>query len=228
MKCVIIDDEPHAIRLLQNYLGRIQGLELQQTFTDAISAGEFLRQSTTDLLLTDIQMPDINGLNLVHSLEHPPMVIFTTAYRNYAVEGFELDAVDYLVKPISFDRFLRAIEKARARTGKPVEQTPASIVIYADYRMIRIPLDDIIYVESVRDYVKIHRKNERPVMTLMTLQRMTELLPAPKFERIHRSFIVSVTHVKSIVNRKVQINASLELPVSDSYSAFINRWKSAC
>ncbi len=228
LKCIAIDDEPPALNVIKEYVSRIPSLQLLHTFDDAITAAEYLRQHPADLLFIDINMPDITGLDLVRSLAQKPMVIFTTAYKKFAHEGFELDAIDYLLKPISFERFNRAINKAieyHEYKSRPKNEAEESLFVYSEYRMLRINLADIEYIESLEDYIKIHQANEKPVLTLMTLKGVLEKLPANKFRRIHRSYIVNTDKVKSILNRKVTLTSSTELPVSDSYVSFIHEWK---
>lgn len=228
IRCIAIDDEPPALMLLQQYISRIPALQLQETFLDAVKGRDFLQQQGTDLLFVDINMPDISGLELVRSLPVPPLIIFTTAYRNFALEGFELEAVDYLLKPISFDRFERAVKKAeeffvfrqQARSA-----APEALYVYAEYRLLKIPLTEIEWIESLEDYIRIHTKTGKPVMTLMTLKKVLEKLPESAFRRIHRSYIVSVPDVKSVQGRKVYLKSGKELPVSDSYTDFISDWK---
>lgn len=228
LKCIAIDDEPPALRVIREYAGKFPALQLLHTFDDAITAAEYLRQYPVDLLFIDINMPDITGLDLVRSLAQKPMIIFTTAYKKFAHEGFELDAVDYLLKPISFERFSRAVNKAieyYEYKNRPKEESEESLFVYSEYRMIRISLCDIEYIESLEDYIKLHLLNDKPVLTLMTLKGVLEKLPVNKFKRIHRSYIVSADRVKSILNRKVTLLSGTELPISDSYLSFINEWK---
>lgn len=227
LKCIAIDDEPPALELLQAYIEKTPGLQLLQTFDDALGGGEFLRSNAVDLLFVDINMPDITGLDLVRSLKERPMIIFTTAYKKFAHEGFELDAIDYLLKPISFDRFSKAVTKATeyfAYKNKSENAVPDNLFVYSEYRMIKIPLQQIEYIESLEDYVKIHLTEGKPVMTLMTLKSTLEKLPAEKFSRIHRSYIVAVDKVLSVQNRKARLG-STELPISDSYASFVQEWK---
>jgi two-component system LytT family response regulator len=228
IKCIAIDDEPPALELVKEYISRFPQLELMQAFTDAIAAGEYLRQHPVDLLFVDINMPDITGLDLVRSLADKPMLIFTTAHKKFAIEGFELDAIDYVLKPLAFDRFSRAVHKALEYHEYKRKATPASahLFVYSEYRMLKIELSRVEYIESLEDYIKIHLLNAKPVMTLMTLKGVLEKLPAEQFKRIHRSYIVGVDKVKSVQNRKVQLQSGMELPVSDSYSDFIKEWKS--
>jgi DNA-binding LytR/AlgR family response regulator len=228
LKCIAIDDEPPALHVIREYAGKFPALQLLHTFDDAITAAEYLRQHPVDLLFIDINMPDITGLDLVRSLAQKPLIIFTTAYKKFAHEGFELDAVDYLLKPISFDRFARAVTKAveyYEYKNKPKPGGEESLFVYSEYRMIKIGLADIEYIESLEDYIKIHLLNDKPVLTLMTLKGVLEKLPANQFKRIHRSYIVSADRVKSILNRKVTLLSGTELPISDSYVSFINEWK---
>jgi two-component system, LytTR family, response regulator len=156
------------------------------------------------------------------------MVIFTTAHKKFAIDGFELDAIDYLLKPVSFERFEKAVNKAIdyfEYRKKSAADLPDSLFVYAEYRMIKIPLIDIEYIESLEDYIKIHIRNEKPVMTLLTMKKVLEKLPEPAFRRIHRSYIVAVSKIKSVLNRKVMLASGAELPVSDSYANFITEWK---
>ncbi|HKC37663.1 MAG TPA: LytTR family DNA-binding domain-containing protein [Chitinophagaceae bacterium] len=228
LKCIAIDDEPPALLLLREYISKTSLLELVQTFEDAITGGEFLRRHPVDLLFIDIDMPDISGLDLVRSLKERPMVIFTTAHKKYAIDGFELDAVDYLLKPISHERFSKAVNKAieffNYKSMKPNEETE-NLFVYSEYRMLKIPIGEIEYIESLEDYIRIHIVNSKPVLTLMTLKGVLEKLPSSAFSRIHRSYIVANNKVKSIQNRKVMLASSVELPVSESYISFISEWK---
>jgi len=228
LKCVAIDDEPLALELIKNYVAKFAELEMLQTFEDAISAAEFIRNTPVDILFVDINMPDITGLDLVRSLEEKPIIIFTTAHKKFAIDGFDLDAIDYLLKPISFERFskavAKAIEYARHKSRTRTDETD-NLFVYSEYRLIKIPLNEIEYIESLEDYIRIHLVNAKPVLTLMPLKKVLEKLPAGKFKRIHRSYIVAIDKVNSVLNRKVRLNSSTELPVSDSYASFIKEWK---
>ena len=223
-----IDDEPLALELIKEYISAFPQLQLAQTFNDVIAGGEFLRNNSIDLLFIDINMPDISGIDLVRSLKNKPAIIFTTAYKNFALEGFELDAVDYLLKPISKERFERGVNKAieyisykRAKANQQEE----AIFVYSEYKLIKIPLDEIEYIESMEDYIRIHLSGSKPIMCLMPLKKILEKLPSHQFKRIHRSYIVPVKKVKAIQNKKVLLANNAELPVSDSYSEFITEWK---
>ncbi|WPU94579.1 LytTR family DNA-binding domain-containing protein [Mucilaginibacter sabulilitoris] len=227
LRCIAIDDEPLALRLISEYVSRFPALQLTKTFDDAISGAEFLKSKPVDLLFIDINMPDITGIDLVRSLEVKPMVIFTTAYKNFAYEGFELEALDYILKPIDFKRFEKAVEKAidyyRYKNNTTPEQPEESLYVYSEYRMVKIELNAIEYIESMEDYIKIHVANAKTVLTLMPLKKVLEKLPADKFQRIHRSYIVPVNKIRSIQNRKVKLT-DVELPVSESYYDVIRNW----
>jgi two-component system LytT family response regulator len=228
LKCIAIDDEPLALELMRKYIGKFPTLQLVQCFEDAVSGAEFLARNPIDLLFVDINMPDISGIDLVRSLIDKPMVIFTTAYKNFAFEGFELEALDYLLKPIDIIRFGKAVEKAvefqQYKNSQNNNTQQESLYVYSEYRMVKINLNDIEYIESMEDYIKIHTSvSSKPILTLMPLKKVLEKLPADQFQRVHRSFVVAVGKIKSIQNRKIQL-AAAELPISDSYSNFAKEW----
>ncbi|GAB3509564.1 LytR/AlgR family response regulator transcription factor [Emticicia fontis] len=229
LRCVAIDDEPLALELMKEYISRFSELALLQTFDDAILGKEFLKENQIDLLFVDINMPDITGLELVESLENRPMVIFTTAHRKFAVEGFNLDAVDYLLKPIDFERFSKAVKKATEYYGFKNNQSvdiPDYIFVRAEYRMVKIELNAIEYIEGLEDYIKIHLMDvPHPVLTLMSLKGILEQLPANLFSRIHRSYIVSNSKVKSVLKKNVLLTSGIELPISNSYQQFVEDWQ---
>ncbi|PWU00034.1 MAG: DNA-binding response regulator [Bacteroidetes bacterium] len=227
IRCVAVDDEPLALNIIREYISKIPELELVQVFDDPISAAGFLRNAKIDLLFLDINMPDIGGLELVRSLDKRPMLIFTTAHKKFAFDGFELEAIDYLLKPTEFKRFSRAIHKAiewKQNPGATFNDEGQNLFVHSEYRLLKIPFRDIEYIESLEDYIKIHLTNGKPVLTLMSLKKVLEKLPSTKFRRIHRSYIVATDKVESILNRKVQL-PSTELPVSDSYVNFISDWQ---
>ncbi|MEO5890968.1 MAG: LytTR family DNA-binding domain-containing protein [Ferruginibacter sp.] len=227
LKCIAIDDEPLALELIKSYAAQLPQLQLLQTFDDAISGGEFLRATAVDLLFVDINMPDISGIELVKSLENKPIIIFTTAHKKFAYEGFELEALDYLLKPIDFERFKKAVVKAvefdqYKKAAKEVANE--SFFVRSEYKMVKIGFDEIDYIESLEDYIRIHIANGRPILTLMTLKSVIEKLPADKFIRIHRSYIIPLNRIRSVVNKKVFLTSSKVLPVSDTYLSAINEW----
>ncbi len=227
IRCVAIDDEPLALELIGSYITRIPALQLVQTFEDAVSGAEFLRHGQADLLFLDINMPDINGIDLVKSLKDKPAVIFTTAYKKFAVDGFDLDALDYLLKPVQYERFARAVDKAIEyfqHKRSPRDLPAGAIFIRSEYRMVKVDLASIDFIESLEDYIRIHFSDGSSLLTLMTLKSMLEKLPQADFKRIHRSYIVPVAKVRSILNRKLQLTSSKVLPVSDSYIHFVREW----
>lgn len=228
LKCVAIDDEPLSLALIREYIDRSPQLRLVQTFDDAVSGAEFLRHNPVDLLFVDINMPDINGMDLVRSLQEKPTVIFITAYKKFAVEGFELEAMDYLLKPVDFDRFTKAIKRAvtyhEYKNGVHSEQEEA-LFVRSEYKIVKIDLRNIAYIEGLEDYIRIHLLNGKPVMTLMTLKAVLDKLPDAQFKRIHRSYIVPLSKVISVVNRKAMLESGTELPISDTYAGFIDEWK---
>ncbi|WP_160710871.1 LytR/AlgR family response regulator transcription factor [Chitinophaga solisilvae] len=228
IKAIAIDDEPLALELIKSYTAQFPALQLLQTFDDALSGAEFLRSRPVDLLFIDINMPDITGIDLVRSLPEKPMIIFMTAHKRFAYEGFELDALDYLLKPISLERFARTMHKTigqyRHLHSTAAAKEPESLFVYAEYKLVRIWLDDIDYIESLEDYIRIHLHNARPVLTLMPLKKILEKLPQDRFQRIHRSYIVAVRSICSIAWRKVLLYSGTALPVSDTYADVIRGW----
>jgi DNA-binding LytR/AlgR family response regulator len=226
IKCIAIDDEPLALELLKTYVSKYPELEWVQSFTDAVAGLEFLRSHIPDLLFIDINMPDLNGLELVQALPVKPMVIFTTAYKKFAVDSYDLDAIDYLLKPIEPERFTRAVQKAieqyRYRNSINKKETE-SFFVRSEYQLVKIYFDAIEFIESVDDYLKIHLREGRPVMTLMTLKSILEKLPSDQFKRIHRSYIIPLSRIQSVVNRKVRLTKT-ELPVGDSYISLLQEW----
>ena len=226
IKCVAIDDEPLALQLMKAYIEKTPSLQIVQVFEDAVSAAEFLRMHPVDLLFADIQMPDINGLDLVRSIENKPMIIFTTAHRKIAFEGFELQAIDYLLKPVNFERFTKAV--AKAEEYFKFKNTAASneeyLYVYSEYKLVKIDLNEIEFIESLEDYIRIHLTSGKPVLSLMPLKRVLQKLPAGKFQRVHRSYIVSVNKIKGVNNKRI-ILAAAQVPVSDSYLDVVRKLK---
>jgi len=221
LKCVAIDDEPLALQLIESYVKRIPSLTLADTFEDALSGAEFLNQHPVDLLFLDVNMPDISGVDLARSIRVKPMIIFTTAYKEFAFDGFQLEAVDYLLKPLEFESFLKAVNKALAYKKFKEQAGNADdndvIYVHAEYRLVKIRIREIEYIESMEDYIKIHVGRDKPVLTLMTMKKILELLPEQQFIRIHRSYVVPVAGIEAILHKKVQLKHIL-LPVGDSYA----------
>lgn len=225
MNVVVVDDEPLAIDLIKGYLERIPNMRLLETFSDAINAFSYLKSVNVDLVFLDINMPEISGIELAKSLKKPPMFIFITAYREFALEGFNVSAVDYLLKPVSFERFKLAIEKALELNSLKANSNQISenyVVVKSDYQSIKIGTREIIYVEGLDDYIRIYTTSGI-VQTLMSLKSFVELLPEKEFVRIHRSFIVSVSRITSFSKRSVFMN-DIEVPIGTTYlSSFLNR-----
>ncbi len=235
IRCIAIDDEPLALRQVKSYISKIPTLELVAACSNAADAQAVLDAESVDLLFVDINMPDINGIDFVRGLENPPMVIFTTAYSEYAIEGFRLDAVDYLLKPFAFSEFNKAVDKAcslfeliKLRDGKtagveyeavaPETETDEDYIsVKADYKVTLVRHADIIYLESVGEYVRLHLTNGSTITTLFRLKNMESLLPERKFMRIHRSYIINLSHLTSFTRGKVYLSCGDDLPVGANY-----------
>lgn len=217
IKCLVLDDEPPAVQVLSSFIKRIPFLQLEEATTNAFHALELLQKENIDLLFIDIEMPDLTGIQLLKSLEKRPMVVFTTAYEQYAMQGFELDVVDYLLKPIPFERFLRAANKAlklyQSNHPKPIQETHLSVK--ADYKTIKIAFDDILYIEGLKDYVKIHTKTAR-ILTRLNLKGIEEKLPPQQFIRIHRSFIAALSKITAFQKSQLSIGNKV-LPIGETF-----------
>lgn len=224
MNVIIVDDEPLALEVLETYVGQIPDLNLVAMCNNALEADEALRNNEVDLMFLDIQMPQITGIEFLKSLEKPPLAIFTTAYSEYAVEGFELNAVDYLVKPISLDRFMKAVNKAREKhlANSPAPKTLEDsdfMFVKADKKLVKLNFDDIIFIEGLKDYVIIQHGNTRTI-TLQTMKSLEAKLPAQKFKRIHRSYIVNLGLINAVLGNMVEVTqkgAPKHLPVGKNY-----------
>ncbi len=225
MKTIIVDDEPLALEILEEFISKVPELKLIKKCQNAIEAGEVLRKHDIDLVFLDIQMPQLTGIEFVKSLTKPPKIIFTTAFSQYALEGFELNAVDYLLKPIAFDRFLKAVNKAMDQNGTHVsdheelESGPDFIFVKADKKLIRLKYNEIQYVEGLKDYVIIKTDTGR-IITLQTMKSLEEKLPQPKFMRIHRSYIINLEKIVAVVGNMVEVlekGQSKLLPIGKNY-----------
>lgn len=217
IKAIALDDEPLALEILQSLCDTIEYIELKKVFTKSDEAFKYLKKYPVDLLFLDINMPSISGLDFYKRLPHKTMVIFTTAYSEFAVEGFTLSATDYLLKPISLSRFQQAAEKAYNNwklQNQNIEQQ--SLFIRADYSLIKIQFSDILYIEGLDDYLKIHIQNQKTVVARMTLKAILQKLPETEFIRVHRSFIIPISKIEKIRNKVIYIDQT-EIPVSASY-----------
>ena len=223
--CLIVEDEPLARNLLTEYVKKIPFLTLVKACSNPMEGLEVLRSNAIDILFLDIQMPEITGITLLKILQKKPMVILTTAYSEYAIESYDLDVVDYLLKPITFDRFLKAVDKASQRITSPPanpvtdktqsETSPDFVFVKDGTKLVRINFDDVLYVEGLKDYVTIHTKTQK-VVTLQRLKSLEMQLPADKFIRIHHSYIIALKAIDVIHKGEVQIGNAM-IPISDSY-----------
>ncbi len=224
IRCIAIDDEPLALELLTDNISKLPYLELVAACDSAMDAMKILQDQSVDLIFLDIQMPGLTGLQFIQSLQEKPMFILVTAYEKYALDGFNLDVIDYLVKPVPLDRFIKACNKAnelfqlKNKSKQPgAENQPGYFFVNVDYSLLKVIFDDITYIEGLKDYIKIHVKNSsKAVITRMSMKSLEEELPGTQFVRIHKSYIVSLKHVTAVRKNSVFIE-SMELPVSDNY-----------
>ncbi|MBW4888929.1 LytTR family DNA-binding domain-containing protein [Mucilaginibacter sp. HMF5004] len=224
IKAIAIDDEPLALKLISTYCGKSDFIHLEKTFTRPTEALQYLRDRKIDLVFVDIQMPAMTGINLVKALPKQIMVIFTTAFTNYAIESYELNAVDYLLKPISFSRFEKAVLKAKEFYQYMLKSNHAEdnyIFIRADYSLIKIYLTDILYIEGLADYIKIFITNRKTIVARMTMKDMCEKLPEKGFKRVHRSFIIPLHRILSVRNNTVYL-PEREVPIGKTYTEDFN------
>jgi DNA-binding LytR/AlgR family response regulator len=236
IKCLVIDDELPARDILKKHIEGVESLELTGSCNNAVEALSFLQSNTVDLLFLDIQMPYILGTNFIRTLKNPPKVIFTTAYRKYAIEGFELDAVDFLLKPIGFDRFLKAVNKIlqlnlqsnsgdTEKTETPKESAQPFLYFRSDRKMVKVLFNEILYIEGLRDYIRIIT-NSKVIVTKHLLASLQEMLPADGFLRIHRSYIVSISKIDSYNTDTIEI-AKKELPIGRLFKNDVTKLLSA-
>ncbi len=231
IKCLVVDDEPPAREILKQHIAGVDALELTGTCANAVEAISFLKDHPVDLIFLDIQMPQLLGTNFIRTLKSPPKVIFTTAFRKYALEGFELDAVDYLLKPISFERFLKGVNKVlqinfpvdHSSSNKENHREPANSFLYfrADRKMVKVFFNDILFIEALKDYIKIVTQS-RTIVTKYVLTTLAELLPSDEFLRIHKSYIVAINKIESFNADTIQI-AKHELPIGRLYKYDVGR-----
>ena len=234
IRCIIIDDEPLALQQMEGYIKKIPYLELVAACQSAIEAKEILENEKIDAIFCDINLPELNGLDFVKSLENPPMVVFTTAYSEYAVEGFQLNAIDYLLKPFGCEEMKRAAEKIKKRydarrTLQEVSQIDEDDAIFlkTEYKIVRINIGQIHYVEAMSEYLRIYLEgNSRPIIVLLSMKKMEERLPRRTFMRVHRSYIINLKMIQEISKNRISLGDDTEIPIGDSYrdqfNAYIN------
>lgn len=230
-RCLIVDDEPLAIKLIESHINKLDNLEIVDSCNNAMAAFDILRKKKIDLLFLDIQMPQITGIEFLRNLKNAPKVILTTAYRQYALEGYELDVVDYLLKPISFERFLKAIDKyyhyfsGEAPVFSTSNETGEDMSAYIDVRenkkVIRVKLKDIVYIEGLNEYVGIHT-GEKRIVTKNSLTKIENNLPSEQFIRIHKSFIVQISKIKAFSSILIEVDGK-ELPIGRNYKNIVNK-----
>jgi two-component system LytT family response regulator len=225
-RCLIVDDEPLARKLLQTHVGQLEQLELVGQCPNAIKASEMLRTTEVDLLFLDIKMPQLTGIDFLKTLKKAPAVIFTTAYREYALEGYELDVVDYLLKPITFDRFFKAIEKYHLRVAPPgnaqkiiSSKQESFIYIKTGNKFHKIDSAEIIFIESVKDYIVVHRDGKEKLTAKYKISDLEEDLKGKNFLRIHRSFIINPSWISAFTHQDVELGA-VQLPIGNSYKEY--------
>jgi two-component system, LytTR family, response regulator len=226
IKCIIIEDEPLAVKVLADYISHVPFLELQKTFKDAILATEFLHDNHTDLIFLDIHLPKLKGMAFLKTLPNPPAVIVTTAYHQYAVEGFNLNVTDYLLKPFEFERFLVAVNKVKTKESEKHvsdknEETKDFIFLNVQKKKVKILFSEILYVESQREYIKIVTA-KKTYLSKMSTQKIESLLPSNQFKRIHRSFIISIDKIESYTAETVEING-VPIPIGRGYKYVIEK-----
>ena len=215
IRCLAIDDEPLALQQLVAYIKKVPFLELEAQCQSAVEARAFLENDTVDAIFCDINMPDLNGMDFVKSLAVPPLVIFTTAYSEYAVEGFRVNAVDYLLKPFGLQEFQRAANRLRERLEGHRDES--DIFLKTDYRIVKVSIPDIRYVEAMSEYLKVWIEGEpKPIITLLSMKKMEDRLP-DDFMRIHRSYIINLTKIQEVNKNRVKMDAQTSLPIGDMY-----------
>lgn len=220
MKCVAVDDEPLALALLEDNIHRVPSLQLVGSCSNAMEALSVLSKEEVDLIFLDIQMPGLTGLQFLQSLSSRPMVILITAYEKYALEGFNLDVIDYLVKPVPFERFLKACNKAmdffRLKNTVSLSEQPDYFFVNAEYGLVKIVISEIVLIEGLKDYLKIHLDDGKPLVIRMSMKSIEEKLPSKKFFRIHKSYIVAIAYITSI-RKNIVFLGTREFPLSDHY-----------
>lgn len=225
IRCIAIDDEPLALRQIADYIKKTPFLELVGQCESAFQAIAVLENTPVDLMFVDINMPDLSGMDFVKTLENPPKIVFVTAYSEYALEGFRVDAIDYLLKPISYVDFLKSANKVKSwfdthhQKSDEVRSNKDFLFIKSDYKLLRINFDDIKYIEGMSEYIKIHLTNAKPVMTLLSMKSIEDQLPSERFMRVHRSYIVNLSKISVIERSRIIFDGNVYIPVSDQYKS---------
>ncbi|MBK8882267.1 MAG: response regulator transcription factor [Bacteroidales bacterium] len=223
IRCIAIDDEPLALKQLSGYIEKTPFLELTGAFDSALKAIDILKTDRIDLIYVDINMPDLSGMDFVKSLDNAPMIVFVTAYSEYALEGFRVDAVDYLLKPVSYGDFLKSANKVKIWFDKQLDNSEIVradkdfLFIKSDYKILRINFDDIKYIEGMNEYIRIHLSDSKPVITLLSMKAIEEQLPAERFMRVHRSYIVNLSRISVIERSRIVFDGKVYIPVSEQY-----------
>lgn len=224
ISCIALDDEPLALEIIRHYASLIPGLDLTDTFLNPARAREYIELSRPDLVFLDIQMPDVNGIDFLRSLSNPPIVVITTAFDEYAAVSFDLEVADYLMKPIEFSRFEKAVKKVRqmkSMKADSVEPLPNSMFVKSNYQLVKINFEDIEYLEGDADYIKIYLSNGSFVRTLITFKKIESILPAAGFLRVHRGFIISASKIKSISGKSIKLGFA-DIPIGDSFKSSLD------
>lgn len=225
IKAIAVDDEAPALEIITDFCARIPGLQLEETFTQPVTAFQYLNHAAVDIILLDINMPALNGIEFSRLLTQKTNIIFTTAYSDYAVEGFNLNAVDYLLKPFSFQRFKQAIDKAMLFMRTIEKNAESYITLRVNYSLVNINTDAILFIEGLDDYLKLYLTDQKPLVVRMTMKSMLEKLPADKFIRVHRSYIIPISKISSVRNKIIRINDK-DIPLGSSYEeSFIKAFK---
>ena len=219
ISCIAIDDEPLALEVLQQFCSRISYLNLVKTFTSTSEARTYLQQSPVDVLFLDIQMPDINGIDFFKTIDHPPLLILTTAHAEFAVEGFNVNAVDFLLKPVVFKRFEEAVQKVKEiydRLNHVGEKDQKHLFVRSEYSLVKILFSEIIYIETLDDYIKIHLPGKKPILTISSVKKILEKLPSEEFIRVHRSYVVPLSRIESVRGKVISLGVA-EIPIGKNY-----------
>jgi DNA-binding LytR/AlgR family response regulator len=228
MRCIAIDDEPLGLELLVDSIQKLSFLQLVGSFNDPLEALALLQKEQVDLVFLDIQMPDLNGLQFIKAAQNPPLFILVTAYEHFALEGYSLNVVDYLLKPVALDRFIQASNKAYQlhQLKKGIEESkkePTYFFINVDYSLLKVVYADIVYIEGLKDYIKIHlHSNSKPIISRTSLKQLEDQLPPSRFIRIHKSYIVSKEYITAVKKNNIYLK-TLELPVGESYKDVVNQ-----